>query len=356
MTDIKSLSREELKEEMAEIGEKPFRADQIFSWIHEKRARSFDEMSNLSLSLREKLKSAYELPQLQVERMQESKIDGTRKYLFLLSDGNLIESVFMRYHHGNSVCVSTQVGCRMGCRFCASTIDGVVRSLKASEILDEVYAIGLDTGEAISNVVLMGSGEPFDNYDAVVRFIRLLSDPKGQNLSMRNITLSTCGLPDEIRRFAEEGMPVTLALSLHAPDDETRKQLMPIANKYGLKEVLAACDYYFEKTGRRMSYEYSVVRGVNDTREEAEKLSRLLSGKNAHVNLIPVNPISARSFEKPAFESLAAFQKVLVKNGINVTIRREMGSDIDGACGQLRRHYLSDRKKGEAESEDSRND
>lgn len=349
MTDIKSLYPEELAAFMEEIGEKKFRAAQVFSWLHEKRAASFDDMTNLSLALREKLKTNCEFVHLTVERMQESAVDGTRKYLFLLNDGNLIESVFMRYHHGNSVCVSTQVGCRMGCRFCASTIDGMVRSLKASEILDQIYAIENDTGEHVSNVVLMGAGEPMDNYDNVVRFLRLVTNEKGQNMSARNITVSTCGLPDRIRRFAEEGLPVTLALSLHAPDDETRKKLMPIANAYGLKEVLAACDFYFEKTGRRMSYEYSVVRGVNDNAEEAEKLSRLLKGKNAHVNLIPVNPIAERNFEKPRFESLEAFQKILVKNGINVTIRREMGSDIDGACGQLRRRVLK-QQDGSGES------
>lgn len=282
--------------------------------------------------------------------MQESRIDGTRKYLLALSDGNLIETVLMRYHHGNSLCLSTQVGCRMGCAFCASTIGGMVRNLKASEILGELYAVLRDIGERIGHLVLMGSGEPMDNYDEVVRFLRLVSDENGQNLSLRNITVSTCGLPEGIRRFAKENMPVTLALSLHAADDETRRKLMPVANRYALKEVLAACDAYFDETGRRVTYEYSVVRGVNDNEEEAKKLARLLAGRNAHVNLIPVNPVTERGFQRPNRETVLAFQKTLVKNGINATIRRELGSDIDGACGQLRRKY---REENERKGEDA---
>ena len=348
MKDLRSLPYEALEKEIISLNEPRFRAGQIFTWLHRDRATSFDEMTNISKSLRQRLESEYELTVLRIERMQESKIDGTRKYLFALSDGNLIESVLMRYHHGNTVCVSTQVGCRMGCRFCASTVDGLVRSLEPGEILEQIYRIETDIGESVNHVVLMGSGEPLDNYDNVVSFLRLITDPRGKNMSARNITVSTCGLPEGILKLADEDLPVTLALSLHAPDDETRKKLMPIANRYGLKEVFEACEQYFRKTGRRMTYEYSVVRGVNDTEEEAEKLGKLLHGKNAHVNLIPVNPIEERSFEKPLSQTLRAFQKTLDKYGINATIRRELGSDIDGACGQLRRRVL--KEKGTADA------
>ena len=340
MKDIRQLYPEELEQEMLLLQEKPFRAKQIFSWLHEKKAADFSEMTNLSAALRQKLSENYSIPKLQIEEVQTSAIDGTRKYLFSLGDGNYIESVLMRYRYGNSVCVSTQVGCRMGCRFCASTVEGMVRNLTASEILGEVYGIEKDIGERVSHCVLMGSGEPMDNYDEAVRFIRLLGSEAGHNMSFRNITVSTCGIPEGIRRFSKENLPVTLALSLHAPDDETRKKLMPIAERHPLSEVLAACDEYFRKTGRRVSYEYSVVRDVNDNEEEAEKLSRLLYGKNAHVNLIPVNPVTERAFRRPDRKKLEAFQKTLVKNGINATIRRELGTDIDGACGQLRRKYI----------------
>ena len=254
MKDIRELYLEELKQEIAALGEKAFRAEQIFSWLHEKGAASFDEMTNLSLALREKLAGQFEIGSVRVRTVQESALDGTKKYLLELSDGNLIESVLMRYHYGCSVCVSTQVGCRMGCAFCASTVEGMVRNLSASEILGEIYEIERDLGEKVTHCVLMGSGEPMDNYDEVVRFLRLLGAPKGHHLSMRNVTVSTCGLPDEIRRFSQENLPVTLALSLHAADDETRKKLMPVAKRYPLSEVLRACDAYFESTGRRVSY------------------------------------------------------------------------------------------------------
>ena len=342
MKEIRGLYPDELKTELLALGEKSFRAQQVFSWLHEKGAESFSEMTNLSVSLREKLSEHYSIAPLRVETVQESAVDGTKKYLLALSDGNLIEAVLMRYHYGNSVCVSTQVGCRMGCRFCASTIGGLIRNLRASEILGEIYAIERETGERISHCVLMGSGEPMDNYDEVVRFLRLISDPAGRNMSLRNITVSTCGIPDKIRAFAGEKLPVTLALSLHAADDETRRKLMPVANRYSLAEVLSACGDYFRITGRRLSFEYSVVSGVNDNAEEAEKLSRLLHGKNAHVNLIPVNPVTERQFQRPSRERVEAFQKILVKNGINATIRRELGADIDGACGQLRRKHLEE--------------
>ena len=339
MREIRSMTLPELTQALSEDGEKTVRAKQIFAWLHLSQAERIDEMSDLSLALREKLKEKYELVTLEQVQVLVSALDGTRKYLFRLPDGHLIESVFMKYRHGNSVCVSSQAGCRMGCRFCASTLDGLARSLLPSEILEQVYRIARDTGEKISNVVIMGSGEPMDNYENVLRFIRLLTDEKGYHMSQRNITLSTCGIVPGIRRLSEEGLPVTLALSLHAVSDEERKQLMPVARRYPLKEVLAACDEYFEKTGRRISYEYSLVKGVNDSDEHARRLAALLKGKNCHVNLIPVNPIRERSYQSISRAEAANFQLTLEKHGINATIRREMGRDIQGACGQLRRDY-----------------
>ena len=339
-TDIKSLSETELKSLLEALGEKPFRAAQVFDWIHKKKAQSFDEMTNLSLALRERLKEEAELVSLVPVSVQASRLDGTRKYLFRLEDGNLIESVFMPYHHGNSVCVSSQAGCRMGCRFCASTIHGLSRNLKASEILEQVYAIERDTKERVSHVVMMGSGEPFDNYEAAVRFIRLISSEKGADLSIRNITVSTCGLTEGIRRFAEEDLPVTLALSLHAPNQALRESLMPIARHYELREVMEACSFYFETTHRRLTFEYALMNGINDSEACARELSELLKGQHAHINLIPVNPVEERDFRQPDSARIASFVKILEKNGINVTIRRTMGADIDGACGQLRNRVL----------------
>ena len=339
MKEIRSMTLPELTRTLEEDGEKKFRAKQIFAWLHARQAESFDEMSDLSLALRGKLKEHCELVTLEQAQVFVSALDGTRKYLFRLPDGHLIESVFMKYRHGNSVCVSSQAGCRMGCRFCASTLDGLARSLLPSEMLEQVYRIVRDTGEKISNVVIMGSGEPMDNYEHVLRFIRLLTDENGYHMSQRNITLSTCGIVPGIRKLSEEGLPVTLALSLHGSSDEERKQLMPVARKYPLQEVLAACDEYFEKTGRRISYEYSLVKGVNDSEDHARRLAALLKGKNCHVNLIPVNPIKERSYRSISRAEAAKFQLTLEKYGINVTIRREMGRDIQGACGQLRRDY-----------------
>ena len=339
MKEIRSMTLPELTRTLEEDGEKKFRAKQIFAWLHARQAESFDEMSDLSLALRGKLKEHCELVTLEQAQVFVSALDGTRKYLFRLPDGHLIESVFMKYRHGNSVCVSSQAGCRMGCRFCASTLDGLARSLLPSEMLEQVYRIVRDTGEKISNVVIMGSGEPMDNYEHVLRFIRLLTDENGYHMSQRNITLSTCGIVPGIRKLSEEGLPVTLALSLHGSSDEERKQLMPVARKYPLQEVLAACDEYFEKTGRRISYEYSLVKGVNDSEDHARRLAALLKGKNCHVNLIPVNPIKQRSYRSISRAEAAKFQLTLEKYGINATIRREMGRDIQGACGQLRRDY-----------------
>lgn len=346
MKDLKRMTMEELETEMTALSEKKFRAKQIFSWLHKEKACAFSEMTNLSKKLREDLENTYVLPVLQVVEKQTSRIDGTRKYLLRLPDGNIIESVLMKYEYGFSLCVSTEVGCPMKCTFCASTVKGLIRRLQASEILEEVYAIERESGETVSHVVLMGSGEPFDNFEEVVRFIELLSDPNGKNLSKRNITLSTCGIPEKIKEFAELKYPVTLALSLHASTDAKRQELMPIAKRYGLKEILKACDFYLKKTGRRVTYEYAVVKGKNDTEEDALSLSRLLHGKNAHVNLIPVNPIAESPYEKPGMETVCGFQKILEKNTINATIRRSLGPDISGACGQLRNHYLEEKTKG----------
>lgn len=343
--DIKSLTLEELRTELLGKGEKAFRADQLYQWMHEKLAEGFSEMSNLSKAFREWLETEYEYVTLEIVEVQRSKLDGTCKYLFCLPDGHVIESVLMRYHHGNSVCISSQVGCRMGCRFCASTIGGLERNLRPSEMLEQIYRIQKDSGERVSNVVVMGTGEPLDNYDNLVRFIRLLSHEKGLNISQRNITVSTCGIVPGIRRLAEEQLTITLALSLHAVTQEKRRELMPIANRYDLSEVLDACGYYFEKTGRRLTLEYSLVSGVNDSEEDAKALSKLASPLRAHVNLIPVNPVTERNFVQPKEKIIDNFKKNLEKYGINATLRREMGRDIDGACGQLRRKYLEQSRR-----------
>lgn len=340
-TDIKSMNLEELKSYMESIGEKPFRAKQLYQWMHEKQAASFDEMTNLSKSLQEKLKNECRFVSLKQEAVQISKIDGTRKYLFALDDGNVIESVLMRYKHGNSVCISSQVGCRMGCRFCASTLDGLVRGLTPSEMLDQIYRITRDTGERVSNVVVMGTGEPMDNFDNLLKFIELLTDENGLNISQRNVTVSTCGIVPKMRELADKKLQITLALSLHASSQEKRLELMPVANKYEIHEVIEACRYYFEQTGRRVTFEYSLVGGVNDTDEDVRRLADLIHGMNCHVNLIPVNPIKERSYVQPDHEAILNFKNRLEKNAINVTIRREMGRDIDGACGQLRKRYIS---------------
>ncbi len=346
--DIKSLNLEQLTEELVSIGEKKFRAKQIYTWIHEKLADSFDEMTNLSKDLREKLKESYTLNSLDVVTVQTSKIDGTQKYLFRLHDGHVVESVLMKYHHGNSVCISSQVGCLMGCRFCASTIGGKVRDLAPSEMLGQIYKIQKLSEERVHNVVVMGTGEPLDNYDHLVQFIKMLTDENGLHISQRNLTVSTCGIVPKIRELAEEKFQITLALSLHATTQEKRKQLMPIANKYELGEVLDACRYYYEQTGRRITFEYSLVGGVNDTKEDAQNLTKLIGKFPCHVNLIPVNPIKERDFVQPDRSECEAFRNRLEKNKINATIRREMGRDIDGACGQLRKSYI-DQGKGENE-------
>ena len=337
--DIRAYTYEQLQEEMKGIGEKAFRGKQIYEWLHVRLADSFDEMTNLSKALREKLEAQYVILPVEPAARQESKLDGTNKFLFRLWDGNMVESVLMRYKHGNSVCISSQVGCRMGCRFCASTIDGLERNLSPSEMLGQIYQIQKMIGERVSNVVIMGTGEPLDNYENFLTFIRLLTDEHGLHISQRNITVSTCGIVPRMYDLAKEKLQITLALSLHGSTQEKRKQLMPVANKYDLQEVLEACDNYFHETGRRITFEYSMVHGVNDTEEDARELSALLKHRNCHLNLIPVNPIKERDFERPDRKNALNFKNKLEKSGINVTIRREMGSDIDGACGQLRRSY-----------------
>lgn len=346
--DIMLYSLDELKEYLNSIGEKPFRAKQIYEWLHQKLVECFDDMTNISNNLKEKLNNDFYIQSLEMVQVLTSKIDGTQKFLFRLNDGNVIESVLMRYKHGNSVCISTQVGCRMGCRFCASTLDGLVRNLKLSEMLEEIYYIQRYSKERVSNIVLMGSGEPMDNFDNVLAFVKAISDENGLHISQRNITISSCGLAEKIKELADSNVQVTLALSLHAADDETRKQLMPIAYKYSIREVLEACQYFFDKTGRRITFEYSLVAGVNDTKEEAAKLVHLIKGMNCHVNLIPVNPIKERDFKRSTKVNIASFKGHLEKNGINATVRREMGSDIQGACGQLRKSFIEE-EAGEKE-------
>lgn len=342
--DMKSMNMEELVKFIEELGEKKFRAKQIYEWIHIKHVKSFEEMTNISKKFAEQLNEICTLTSLEKADVQISKMDGTRKYLFALEDGNVIESVLMRYKHGNSVCISSQVGCRMGCRFCASTLDGLVRGLTPAEMVDQIYQISKDTGERISNVVVMGTGEPLDNYDNLLRFIELLTDENGLNISQRNVTVSTCGIVPKIRELAEQKLSITLALSLHASNQKKRLELMPIANKYEIHEVIEACQYYFEQTGRRVTFEYSLVGGVNDSKEDARELLQLVKGMNCHINLIPVNPIKERSYVQSNEQVIAAFKNRIEKAGLNATIRREMGRDIDGACGQLRKKYIS--KKG----------
>ncbi|OUP86097.1 23S rRNA (adenine(2503)-C(2))-methyltransferase [Lachnoclostridium sp. An169] len=337
--DIRSMDYEELNTEIQNLGEKSFRARQIYEWLHVKLAGDFEEMTNLSKALRARLEESYEILPVEMLERQISKIDGTNKFLFRLHDGNVVESVLMYYKHGNSVCISSQAGCRMGCAFCASTIGGLKRNLTASEMLGQVYQIQKISGERVSNVVIMGTGEPLDNYDNFLRFVRMLTDEHGLHISQRNVTVSTCGIVPKIRALADEKLQITLALSLHGSTQEKRRKLMPVANKYDLAEVLAACDEYFEKTGRRVTFEYSLVHGVNDTPEDVRELTAILKPRSCHLNLIPVNPVRERNFVRPDRKNALNFKNNLEKSGINVTIRREMGSDIDGACGQLRLRY-----------------
>lgn len=336
MIDLKDFSYKELQEFLVGLGEKKFRAAQIYKWLH-LGVVDYDQMTDISKELRSKLREVSYVSTLETERKLVSKIDGTVKYLFKLPDGNCIESVAMRYHHGLTICISSQVGCRMGCKFCASTIGGLYRSLTAGEILNQVIFAQKDLGERISNIVIMGIGEPLDNYDNIVKFLRNVNDEHGLNIGLRHITLSTCGIVPNIIKLADENMPITLTISLHGPNDEIRGSIMPINKKYKIAELMDACKYYFDKTGRRISYEYSLIKGVNDTRENAEELARLVKPLNAHVNLIPVNNVEEREYRQGTKDEINGFLNRLTDLGINATIRRELGSDISASCGQLRK-------------------
>ncbi len=334
--DIKSLLPEELAAEFKALGLPGYRAGQVFQWLG-RGASSFEEMTDLSKDLRAKLFDLYEIPALTVLKKQVSAQDGTIKFLWRLPDGESVETVLMRYRHGNSVCISSQVGCRMGCSFCASTIGGKVRDLRASEMLDEVIRTGLEAGADISNIVLMGIGEPLDNFENVVRFLRLVNEPRGANIGMRHISLSTCGLVEGIDKLAALNLQLTLSVSLHAPDDETRSALMPVNRAYPTGELYRACERYFRRTGRRISFEYSMIRDINDTPRHAALLARKLRGTGAHVNLIRLNYVSERGLLPSTEERVKEFAKTLSDSGVTVTVRRRLGTDIDAACGQLRR-------------------
>lgn len=334
--DILSLLPGEIEEELAALGEPKFRAEQVFSWLH-RGVRDFDEMTNLPKSLREKLRERFALYSPKVLKKQVSQLDGTIKYLWELRDGNAVETVVMQYKHGNTVCVSSQVGCRQGCAFCASTIGGLVRNLEPSEILDEVLFSQLDSGREISNIVLMGIGEPLDNFDNVMRFLGLVNHPKGLNIGMRHISLSTCGLIERFEDLAERDLQLTLSVSLHAPDDETRSKIMPANRGRGVEALMEACRKYYDKTGRRISFEYAMIDGVNDTEKHARLLAKEAKSVAAHVNLIPLNHVEERQFRPSTAGHMKAFIRILEESGVNVTVRRRLGSDVDASCGQLRR-------------------
>jgi 23S rRNA (adenine2503-C2)-methyltransferase len=335
--DLQSLTPDELQAAVRLAGEKSFRAKQIYQWLHEKLVSSPEEMTNVPKRLRDVLTEQYPFVSPETRAVQVSKIDGTRKYLFCFADNCYVEAVYMIYQHGHSVCISTQNGCRMGCRFCASTIGGLTRNLSAGEMLEQVYAIQRDTGERVSNIVLMGTGEPLDNYANVVRFIRMVTGPGGLNISERNITLSTCGIVPGILKLRDENLMINLALSLHAPNDQMRREIMPIANRYSLSEIIPALKSYYSVNRRRLTFEYSLIHGVNDSDDAARQIAALIRGMNALVNLIPVNPVREAGFQAPDRTHVLNFKKKLENYGIHVTIRREMGRDIDGACGQLRK-------------------
>ena len=334
--DLLSMTLPEIEAELADLGEAKYRAKQVYEWLG-RGVRSFDRMSNLPLSLREKLKENFRLYEPKVLSKQVSQIDGTIKYLWELYDGNAVETVVMSYQHGNTVCVSCQVGCRQGCAFCASTIGGLVRSLNASEILDEVLFSQLDSGKKISNIVLMGIGEPLDNFDNVMRFLELVNDPAGMNIGMRHISLSTCGIIERFDDLADRDLQLTLTVSLHAPDDETRSRLMPANRGRGVDKLMDACKRYYERTGRRISFEYAMIDGVNDTEMHARLLAKRAKTVGAHVNLIPLNHVEEREFKPSTSGHMKAFIKILEDEKVNVTVRRRLGSDVDASCGQLRR-------------------
>ena len=342
MIDLKSMLSQEIGALLTDWNEPSFRAKQIFSWLY-RGVTSFEEMTNLPKSLRQKLAAQCRITAPAVERKQVSKLDGTVKYLWRLGDGNCIETVLMRYHHGNTVCISSQVGCRMGCKFCASTVAGKVRDLAPSEMIDQVLFTGLDSGAEISNIVLMGIGEPLDNFDNVLRFLELVNDPEGLNIGMRHISLSTCGVVPQIDRLASLRLQLTLSVSLHAPDNKTRSRIMPINRAYPVEELFAACHRYFTATGRRISFEYAMIDGVNDTDAQADRIAAELRGMPGHVNLIPLNNVTESPFHPS--RRIAAFQKRLESHGVTATVRRSLGGDIDASCGQLRRKVLEERRE-----------
>ena len=339
MTDIKSMTQQGLARFLKELGEPAFRAKQVFTWLH-RGVTSFEDMTNLSKPLREKLAERCFITAPMVARKQESRLDGTIKYLWELSDGNCIETVLMQYHHGNTVCISSQVGCRMGCAFCASTIAGKVRDLRPSEMLDQVLFTQLDSGREVSNIVLMGIGEPLDNMENVLRFLELVNHPDGMNIGMRHISLSTCGVVPGIDALAEKELQLTLSVSLHAPDSETRSRIMPVNRAYDVELLFDACHRYFQRTGRRISFEYAMIDGVNDNDWQADLIAKKLRGMPGHVNLIPLNDVVESPY-KPS-RRIAAFQKRLESHGVTATVRRSLGGDIDASCGQLRRKAMEE--------------
>lgn len=340
--DLLSLTIKEIEDLMEKVGDKRYRGKQIFQWVN-KGIKDFDKMSNIPKTLRETLQGISYITRISIEKSWISKIDGTIKYLFRLEDDNIIEAVAMEYKHGITLCISSQVGCGMGCNFCASTIGGLVRNLRAGEMVDQILLIQEDLNIKISNIVLMGSGEPLHNYEQVINFLKIVNNENGLNIGNRHITLSTCGLVPEIRRLADVQLPINLAISLHAPNDIIRKNIMPIAKKYSIEELMVACKYYLEKNNRRITFEYALIKGVNDTDLHAKELSGVLKGLLCHVNLIPINEVKERDYKKSNKDKIERFQSILKKNGIETTIRREMGADINAACGQLRNNYLNKR-------------
>lgn len=336
---ILSYTINELENELIGLGEKKFRASQIYEWLHQKNVNSFDEMTNVSKELMAKLEENYFIENIEIAERINSNVDDTKKYLIKLKDGNIVECVVMKYKYGNSICISSQVGCKMGCKFCASTINGFKRNLRASEMLKEIYVVEKDLGERISNVVVMGIGEPLENYDELVHFLRNIINPKGLNIGARHITVSTCGLVEKIERLADEKMQINLAISLHASNDKLRREIMPIANKYQIKELINACKYYIDVNNRRMNFEYALIKGVNDKDENALEVARLLRGMLCFVNLIPINEVEETGFKKSSDTQIKRFAEILKENGIETTIRRKLGSDIEAACGQLRNKY-----------------
>lgn len=340
MIKIDNISYDELESKLVELKEPKFKAKQIFDWIHNKNAMNFEEMTNISKATKEKLQMHFEFTNVSIGLKLESKLDETKKYVIMLEDKNVVETVYLKYKYGNTACISSQVGCKMGCAFCASTKNGYLRNLTSAEMLKQIYLIQKDIDDKISNVVIMGSGEPLDNYENILNFLKLINDERGQNISLRKITLSTCGVVPKIYELADVNLAITLAISLHAPTQEKREEILPIAKKYNLAELMKACDYYLDKTGRRLTFEYIMIKGFNDTKQDAETLSKLLKNKLCNVNLIPCNYVKEADISPSNNLEIDKFKKILTDNGVNATVRRELGSDINAACGQLRNDFL----------------